>query len=43
MQPQGSLLAQMLPAGTDLLSDRMRGAILNVIRAAVAEAARQPG
>jgi hypothetical protein len=35
----GPMLAQLLPAGTDLLSDRMRDALLAVIRAAVAEAA----
>jgi hypothetical protein len=34
----GPMLAQLLPAGTDLLEDRMRDAILGIIRAAVAEA-----
>ncbi len=36
---RGPMLAQLLPAGTDLLSDRVRDAILSLIRAAVAEAA----
>jgi hypothetical protein len=40
---RGPMLAQLLPAGTDLLSDRMRDAILGVIRAAVAEAATRAG
>jgi hypothetical protein len=40
---RGPLLAQLLPAGTDLLSDRMRDALLGVIRAAVAEAAAYAG
>lgn len=40
---RGPLLAQLLPAGTDLLSDRMRSAILAMIRAAVEEAARRDG
>lgn len=34
---RGPDLAQLLPAGTDRLSERMRDAILTVIRAAVAE------
>jgi hypothetical protein len=36
---QGPLLAQLLPAGTDLLSERMRSAILAMIRAAVEDVA----
>jgi hypothetical protein len=36
---RGSLFAQLMPAGTDLLSDRVRDALLSLIRAAVAEAA----
>lgn len=39
---QGPLLAQLLPAGTDLLSDRTRSAILGLIRAAVEDAATRP-
>lgn len=34
---RGPMLAHLLPAGTDVLSDRMRDAILTIIRAAVAE------
>jgi hypothetical protein len=34
---RGPMLAQLLPAGTDRLSDRMRDAILAIVRAAVAE------
>lgn len=34
---QGSDLAHLLPAGTDRLSERMRDAILTLVRAAVAE------
>jgi hypothetical protein len=44
---RGPMLAQLLPAGTDQLSDRMRDAILAIIRAAVAESwergADEPG
>lgn len=38
-RPRVPLLAQLLPAGTDLLSDRVRNAVLSLIGAAVAEAA----
>lgn len=34
---RGPLLGHLLPAGTDVLSHRMRDAILTIIRAAVAE------
>lgn len=34
---RGPMLAQLLPAGTDQLSDRFRDSILAIIRAAVAE------
>lgn len=40
---RGPLLAQLLPAGTDLLSERMRSAILAMIRAAVEDAATRTG
>jgi hypothetical protein len=44
---RGPMLAQLLPAGTDRLSDRMRDAILAIVRAAVAESwqreADEPG
>jgi hypothetical protein len=46
VRPRGPDLAQLLPAGTDLLSERMRDAILVIIRAAVAEhlaAGEDPG
>lgn len=36
----GPELAHLLPAGTDLISDQMRDAILTLIRAAVADALR---
>jgi hypothetical protein len=35
----GPMFAQLLPAGTDLLSDRARDAVLGLIRVMVAEAA----
>ena len=37
VQQRGPDLAQLLPAGTDRLSSRMRDAILTLVRAAVAE------
>lgn len=37
VRPRGPALAQLLPSGTDNLSDQMRDAVLAVIRAAVAE------
>jgi hypothetical protein len=40
--PAGGDLAHLLPAGTDRLSERMRDAILMVIRAAVADSHDDP-
>lgn len=37
VRPRGPALAQLLPSGTDNLSDQMRDAVLAIIRAAVAE------
>ena len=39
---RGPLLAQLIPAGADLLTDQMRDAILAMIRAAVADALGRP-
>ena len=43
VRPRTSDLGALLPPGTDLLSERMRDAILALVRAAVADLGAEPG